>query len=91
MMIEERSFDVPFQPGLELRFNTALEQILEQGGKVNMGYDEGSFEIPVPMYDGEVKGRYRIEDMVLHIEIIEAPVGMSVGDIKDLYTRSLGF
>ncbi len=90
MYANENIFQIPIHPYMELRYNTSLEQILEQGGRINMGYNDGSFEIPFVLFGGEVKGTYCIDNGILNIKIDEFPEGLTVEDIKILCIETLG-
>lgn len=90
MLVDENTFQIPIDPLMEVRYNTSLEQILEQGGRINIGYNDGSFEIPFILFGGEVKGTYSIDDGILHIKIDEFPEGLTVEDIRTLCIKTLG-
>jgi hypothetical protein len=87
---DEWSFVVPFPESDSFRFRTSLEQVLSMGGKINMGYDEGAFSIPIPTLEGEIEGSYVIGEGWLRIKIDRAPDGISVEMVKDLYLEYLG-
>lgn len=87
---DEWSFLIPFDGSDMFRFRTSLDQIMSMGGKINMGYEEGHFSVPIPIMNGEVKGSYSIENGWLRITIDEAPPGMNLEDVKKLYLEHLG-
>ncbi len=90
MLGNDNTFQIPIDPQMGVRYNTSLEQILEQGARINMGYNDGSFEIPFILFGGEVKGTYSIEDGILHIKIDEFPEGLTVDDIRTFCIETLG-